>query len=84
MLGHALRQLKDREEDSLARLGELLRIPSISTDPACKGDVGRAAQWVHAFFRSCGFESRVVETEGHPCVVADSDPEGRCGPTLLV
>ena len=33
---------------SLARLGELLRIPSVSADPAHDGDCRRAAVWVRA------------------------------------
>ena len=84
MLSDAIRYLRDHEDDNLARLGELLRIPSISTDASHKNDVRRAAHWIHEFFNSCGVASRILETEGHPCVMADSDPSGRPGPILLV
>ncbi len=84
MLGDALRYLGEHEDGNLARLGELLRIPSISTDAARKSDVRRAAHWIHECFQSCGLRSRILETPVHPCVVADSDPGGRAGPTLLV
>jgi len=84
MLGNALRFLSDHEDDNVARVLELLRIPSISTDAARKDEVRRAAHGVHEFFRSCGMASRLLETPIHPCVVADSDPSGRSRPTLLV
>ena len=37
------------------RLMELLRIPSISTDPAYKGDCETAADWLVADLQSIGF-----------------------------
>ncbi len=84
MLSNALRYLKDYEESNISRLIELLRIPSISTDPARKNDVGRAATWICEFFRSCGMTSRILDTPVHPCVVAESGPLDEGVPTLLV
>ena len=55
------------------RLIELLRIPSISTDPAYKADCARAADWLAADLNSLGFTASVRPTPGHPMVVAHSD-----------
>jgi len=32
-------------------LCEFLRIPSVSTDPACRGDLRRAAEWLAGLLR---------------------------------
>ncbi len=55
---------------SLDRLFDLLRIPSISTDPAHAGDVARAADWLVQDLESIGFSARADQTAGHPMVVA--------------
>ncbi len=55
---------------ALDRLMELLRIPSISTDPAFAPDCARAAGWLVAELQSLGFEARAAATPGHPMVVA--------------
>lgn len=55
---------------ALDRLMDLLRIPSISTDPAYKADCARAADWLVAELQSLGFEARSAPTPGHPMVVA--------------
>lgn len=55
---------------SLDRLLELLRIPSISTDPAFKADCARAADWLVEDLKALGFEASVRPTPGHPMVVA--------------
>lgn len=54
---------------SLDRLMDLLRIPSISTDPAYKADCARAADWLAADLRDLGFDARAAATPGHPMVV---------------
>ena len=55
---------------SLDRLLDLLRIPSISTDPAFKADCARAADWLVEDLKALGFEASVRPTPGHPMVVA--------------
>jgi acetylornithine deacetylase/succinyl-diaminopimelate desuccinylase-like protein len=62
------------------RLLALLRIPSISTDPAYKGDCDTAADWLVADLQSIGFEASKRPTPGHPMVVAHS---GGTGPHVL-
>ena len=55
---------------ALDRLLDLLRIPSISTDPAHTADCARAADWLVADLASLGFDAAARATPGHPMVVA--------------
>ena len=60
----------DRDLDaSLDRLFALLRIQSVSTDPAYATHCRGAAEHVAADLRSIGFETSVRPTEGHPVVI---------------
>ncbi len=60
----------DRDLDkSLDRLFALLRIQSISTDPAYKEQCRAAADFVAADLASIGFATEVRPTAGHPVVV---------------
>ena len=70
----------DRFEDALCRL---LSIPSVSADPACRGDVRRAAEWIADELRRLGLASEIVQTPGHPLVYAES-PHVPGAPTVLV
>lgn len=77
-----LQQVDRSFEDSLGRLCDLLRIPSVSTDPAYKGDVRRAADWLVRELSGLGFDASVRETPGHPMVVAHHPgPGGATGDT---
>lgn len=62
------------------RLIELLRIQSISTDPAYKGECDRAADWLVNDLQSIGIAAQKRETTGHPMVVGHLDG---AGPHLL-
>ncbi|MCL3883590.1 M20/M25/M40 family metallo-hydrolase [Marivita sp. GX14005] len=61
---------------SLERLMDLMRIPSISTDPAYDEDCVRAATWLAEDLRSLGAEASLRETPGHPMVVGHIDGPG--------
>ncbi|UUP17713.1 M20/M25/M40 family metallo-hydrolase [Nitratireductor thuwali] len=63
-------------DESLERLFALLRIQSISTDPAYAAECLKAADWLVADLRSIGFEASVRSTPGHPMVVAHHEGEG--------
>ena len=66
----------DRNLDkSLERLFELLRIPSVSTDPAFAGDCEKAAAWLAAELGALDFDANVRPTRGRPMVVAHSRGE---------
>jgi acetylornithine deacetylase/succinyl-diaminopimelate desuccinylase-like protein len=59
-------------DKSLDRLFALLRIQSISTDPAYAPQCRTAAEHVAADLRTLGFETTVRPTEGHPVVIGKS------------
>ena len=56
----------------LEELKQFLRIPSISTLPEHKDDVGKAAQFVAESLRNAGLENvEIIPTAKHPLVYAD-------------
>src|SRR5712691_1651520 len=59
-------------DNSLARLFDFLKIQSISTDPAYKGQCKAAADYVAKDLVGIGFEASVRPTDGHPIVVGKS------------
>ena len=66
---------------SVERLFALLRIASVSTDPAYKEQCRAAAEHVAADLRSIGFEADLRPTKGHPVVVGKAN--GVAGPRVL-
>ncbi|GIL11562.1 MAG: hypothetical protein BroJett038_02820 [Chloroflexota bacterium] len=67
------------------QLFDLLRIPSVSTDPARKDDIRRAAEWLADDLRRIGFERvEIKPTAGHPVVYAEWLGAGDGAPTALV
>ncbi|MFT4181478.1 MAG: dipeptidase [Rhizobium sp.] len=68
---------------SLDNLFELLRIPSISTDPAYKPECRKAAEWLASYLTSLGFSASVRDTPGHPMVVAHHDAASADAPHVL-
>lgn len=69
-IDNVLATIDANREAALGRLFDLLRIPSISTDPAYAQDVRRAAEWLERELSSLGFKASVRKTAGHPMVVA--------------
>ncbi len=67
----------------LEELKSLLRIPSVSADPAYKSAMTEAAGFVHQQLARLGFRSEIVPTAGHPIVYAEwlNQPGA---PTVLV
>lgn len=62
--------------NSLDRLFSLLRIESVSTDPAYAQACREAARWLGDDLAAMGFEAAVRETPGHPMVVGHYTPPG--------
>jgi acetylornithine deacetylase/succinyl-diaminopimelate desuccinylase-like protein len=71
-LDAVLGQIDKDIDQSVERLFTLLRIASVSTDPAYKIFCQQAAEHVAADLRTIGFESEVRPTAGHPVVVGKS------------
>ncbi len=68
-------------DNSLQRLFALLRIKSISADPAFAGDCKAAADHLAKDIASLGFATEVRPTAGHPAIVAKSN--GHAGARVL-
>jgi acetylornithine deacetylase/succinyl-diaminopimelate desuccinylase-like protein len=69
-LNQVLTRLDQSSEAALSRLFELLRIESVSTDPAYETGCQAAAEWCAGALSDIGFEARIVPTSGHSMVVA--------------
>ncbi len=79
-LDAVLARIDNTLPEALDRLMNLLRIPSISTDPAFAADCDRAADWLVADLAGLGFTASKRATPGHAMVVAHT---GDGGPHLL-
>ena len=69
----------------LQELDALLRIPSLSGDPAHAADVQQAAEWLAEHLRGIGAENvAVMPTAGYPVVYGEWLGAGADKPTVLV
>jgi len=66
-----------------ADLNELLRIPSISNNPANKPDMDKAALWLLTRMQELGIKSEIIPTPGHS-VVYGEHLEAEGAPTILI
>ncbi len=71
-----LSHIDDQIPTAIDRLTGLLRIPSISTDPAYSSHCQNAADWLVSDLQSIGIEAQKRETPGHPMVVGHIDGPG--------
>ncbi len=75
-LASVLDHIDTNLDAALNRLTDLLKIQSISTDPAHKDDCEAAADWLVADLAGIGFQAKKRPTPGHPMVVATSEGAG--------
>lgn len=68
-LNAILDHVDDQLDASLDRWFDLLRIPSISTDPQYKSECRKAGMWVVDELVGMGFDASLRDTPGHPMVV---------------
>ncbi len=71
-----LSRIDDQLPAAMERLREVLRIPSISTDPAYAAHCQKAADWLVADLQSIGVKAGKRVTPGHPMVVGHVEGEG--------
>jgi acetylornithine deacetylase/succinyl-diaminopimelate desuccinylase-like protein len=74
-----LENIDAAQDQTLDKLFQLLRIPSISTDPAYAGNCREAAEWCRARLAEIGLQAQVHATDGHPMVVAHDRAEVPAG-----
>ncbi len=65
----ALSEAADRHLDELV---QWLKIPSISSDSTKTAQVRQAADWLLHKFQSAGLHTELVQTAGHPIVLAET------------
>lgn len=75
-LDAVLTRIDDQLPEALERLMGLLRIQSISTDPAFAQPCQEAADWLVADLQSIGAKAEKRPTPGHPMVVGHIDGPG--------
>jgi acetylornithine deacetylase/succinyl-diaminopimelate desuccinylase-like protein len=84
-LDKAITYFRQNKDQFIGDLQELLRIPSVSTDPAKKEDVHRAAEWIVAQLKAIGIEHvAIFPTPVHPIIYGDHLKAGKDVPTVLV
>ena len=77
VLGPVLDRIDADLAPAVERLMALLRIPSISTDPAYAPACEAAAEWLAADLRAIGFEAGARPTPGRPMVVGQGGEGSR-------
>jgi len=84
----ALAELKhwyDRHRDEILKAYfHFLRFPSISADPAYKGDCLQCAEWLAAFMKKGGVAAEQIATSTLPVIYAEDLAAGKGKPTVLI
>ncbi len=82
-LEDVLASIDANAQGALDRLFELVRIPSISAQPAHYPDCDRAADWLAAQLGELGFDAKKMPTEGRPMVMGAARAKTRDAPHVL-
>jgi len=81
----ALDYALEHRERFLDNLKDFAAIPSISTTPSHDSDVFRAAEWLATHFSSLDLDQiKIIPTDRHPIVYAESLGAGDHAPTVLI
>ncbi len=81
----ALKYLEENHDRFQNELIELLRIPSVSHDPAYKADMDKAANWLADKLRVIGINNvEIMPTAGHSVVYGEWLKGGEDAPTVLI
>jgi acetylornithine deacetylase/succinyl-diaminopimelate desuccinylase-like protein len=76
--------IKENQNRFIEELFDLLRIPSVSTDPKFEGDVVKAAEFIQQKLKAAGADvAEVCPTPGHPIVYGEKIIDNNL-PTVLV
>ncbi|CAN5344878.1 dipeptidase [soil metagenome] len=70
--------------DAVKALIDVLRIPSISTQPDHADDVKAAAKWTADYLSRIGLKAEIWPTAGHPAVFAEMKSPDANAPTILI
>jgi acetylornithine deacetylase/succinyl-diaminopimelate desuccinylase-like protein len=70
-------------EITVAKLLDLIAIPSISSEPQGEAGIACAAEWLKQELDAIGLKAQVVSTKGHPVVLARTVPSLIGRPRLL-
>jgi acetylornithine deacetylase/succinyl-diaminopimelate desuccinylase-like protein len=73
MMDKILSYLEQNKDRHVKELCDYLSIPSISSLSEHDNDIIEAARFTHNAFEEIGLESKVIETDGHPLVYAQSE-----------
>jgi acetylornithine deacetylase/succinyl-diaminopimelate desuccinylase-like protein len=83
MLDRVLQTIDAERSESLGRLTDFLRIPSVSTKPDHARYMKECAEWLHWELDNIELDAKVMPTGGHPIVLAkNAHKSGR--PTVLI
>ncbi|MCO6184765.1 M20/M25/M40 family metallo-hydrolase [Rhizobium sp. L1K21] len=82
-IAKVLQRADDNLNSSLEKLFELVRIKSISTDPAFKAECRRAGEYLVKALTDIGFDASLRDTPGHPMVVAHHEGASADAPHVL-
>lgn len=83
MIDRVFKRIEDDKVAAVARLCDLLRIPSVSAVQKHEGDCKKAAEWVAAQLKECGLDVAVYPTPGKPVVLGRYDGAGGDASRLL-
>ncbi len=81
----ALMFAQDHKDQTLAKMKELIAIPSVSTDPERKEDIQKAARWLEEELKTLGMTRvEIFPTPRHPIVYAENLSAGEEAVTVLI